>query len=354
MVKGTKMPTLEDDELIFRFPNIEQSAQFAVSFMRTLRIPDTEQTYYLPPGLGAFPLRHVEDYADRLSPKICERGGVMMPMWQAEAMWMYFNNDGPEWFDERTTETGSGFPVAVKIAAGKINAVSGEMWSAGLHRHPQDYVVSPGQPWIDGFNIGKGVIRQFVAMPLGEGYSVEEQLTRAGEWGGVQISVTPLKRSIWQKLKNPSSDTWAFSSSIINACSEESQMGLGAGGRMHQDIYADMFQLEDWDWDATDRVFVSLIHAKDWMSITGERAQNEPPTAKDYTEAGLPWFDYYDRDRQTVEGTETLANLKSISKLFDDKTGTKLVGSSDIATTKPTSLGPANRRPRPIRSSAVW
>lgn len=60
------MPTLEDDDLIFRFPSIEPDAQFSISFMRTLRIPDTEQTYFLPPGFGTFPLRHVEDYAKNL------------------------------------------------------------------------------------------------------------------------------------------------------------------------------------------------------------------------------------------------------------------------------------------------
>ena len=44
-------------------------------------------------------------------------------------------------------------------------------------RDPQNYVVVPGQPWLDGYCVEKGIIRQFVAMPLGQGYSVEEQLT---------------------------------------------------------------------------------------------------------------------------------------------------------------------------------
>jgi hypothetical protein len=65
----------------------------------------------------------------------------------------------------------------VKIAAGKIDAVSGAAWIAELHREPQDYVVVPGQPLLDGFSVGEGRIRQFVAAPLGAGDSVEEQLT---------------------------------------------------------------------------------------------------------------------------------------------------------------------------------
>lgn len=31
------------------------------------------------------------------------------------------------------------------------------------------YLVAPDQPWLDGFCVQKGLIRQFVAMPLGQG-----------------------------------------------------------------------------------------------------------------------------------------------------------------------------------------
>ncbi len=187
------MPTLENDELVFRFPQIEESARFSIDFQRTLRIPDSEETYPLPPGFGSFPLRHVEDYPGKLPAQTTARGGVILPMWQAEAMWLNFANEGPNW--------GLDFPVAIKVAAGKINAVTGDGWRTGLHREPQDYMVSPEQPWLDGFAVEKGVIRQFVAMPLGEGYSVEEQLTGEAEWGGLQISVVPLKAKVWQERR---------------------------------------------------------------------------------------------------------------------------------------------------------
>ena len=39
---------------------------FSVQFERTLRIPDDDGRYPLPPGLGAFPICRVEDYADRV------------------------------------------------------------------------------------------------------------------------------------------------------------------------------------------------------------------------------------------------------------------------------------------------
>ena len=74
--------------------------------------------------------------------------------------------------------------MAIKVAAGKVDALTGEPFRNGLTERPQDYLVIPGQPWLDGFCVQEGLIRQFVAMPLGEGYTAEEQLTGTSEHGG--------------------------------------------------------------------------------------------------------------------------------------------------------------------------
>ena len=137
-----------------------------IAFQRTLRIPDDGRTSPLPVGLCEFPLRSVGDFSATAPASSLQRGGVVMPMDQSEALWISFS---------------ARYPCAVKIAAGKINAVSGAAWTAELHSEPQDDVVVPGQPWLDGFSVGEGHIRQFVAMPLGAGYSVEEQLTGRGD-----------------------------------------------------------------------------------------------------------------------------------------------------------------------------
>ncbi|MCC6326811.1 MAG: hypothetical protein DCC43_10120 [Candidatus Brocadia sp.] len=65
--------------------------RFSVSFHRTLRIPDDGRVYPLPPGLGAFPLFKVDDYRDCIPPLWREQGGVFMPMYQREALWLGFN-----------------------------------------------------------------------------------------------------------------------------------------------------------------------------------------------------------------------------------------------------------------------
>jgi hypothetical protein len=51
------------------------------------------------------------------------------------------------------------------------------------------------------------------------------------------------------------------------------------------------------------------------MAVTGERPPTEPPTAKDYTEAGLPWFDYYGSDAETVAGAEKLGGALSVAEM---------------------------------------
>ena len=154
------MIELNNDILDFSFPEVHPNANFAIDFQRTLRIPDDGKDYPLPPGLGRFPMKHVDDYAKTVSPLWIEHGGVMLPMYQSEALWLNFNSYH---IDERDTS----YPFAIKVATGKINAVTGDDWSDWLQTKPQDYMVSGEQPWIDGYCVEKGFIRQFVAMPLG-------------------------------------------------------------------------------------------------------------------------------------------------------------------------------------------
>ncbi|MDA1099218.1 MAG: hypothetical protein O2967_09575 [Proteobacteria bacterium] len=358
------MPTLEhstvteEDCLVFRFPQIEEDAVFSIDFQRTLRIPDSDKTYSLPPGLGSFPLRHVEDHPQKLPLPTTARGGVILPMWQSEAMWLNFSNNGPE-------NWGLDFPVAIKVAAGKINAVTGESWRTGLHRDPQDYLVAPEQPWLDGFAVEKGVIRQFVAMPLGDGYSVEEQLTGDAEWGGLQISVFPLRAKVWkakrcewdEQQKRRDAATPIDDGAEYMEFSHKKKalpMGLAAGGRMRQVIHPDPFNIEDWDIAAAERVFITLLHAKDWKAITGEAAPNEPPTAKEYSEAGLPWFEYYGKDQAALPGGARFGGVKSVANLFEKMTGATLPNSQDVETGNPVRLGPSPNAPRPVRSEGSW
>ncbi|MEN8149780.1 MAG: hypothetical protein ABFS86_08140, partial [Planctomycetota bacterium] len=232
------MIELKHDHLEFSFPEVHPDAKLTIDFQRTLRIPDDDGTYPLPPGLGSFPLRHVDDFAERVPGTWLRHGGVMLPIHQAEAMWLNFS---PAWVGDRETP----YPFAIKVAAGKIDAVTGEGWSNELHRSPQDYMVAPKQPWLDGFCVAKGVIRQFTAMRLGDGYTAEEQLTAQAEHGGVQIVVCPMKREVFERRfpKVPPRVLRRRSIGVMeDLCAAPPEpaamdMGLAAGGRMEQEIY---------------------------------------------------------------------------------------------------------------------
>ena len=326
----------------FNFETLGTNEKLDIVFNRTLRIPDDNKKYGLPPGIGNFPVEHVEDYAKNLPESWAEHGGVFFPMYQAEAMWMAFRS-------------ASGRPFAIKVASGKVNAVSGKEWKnelvgAAIEKRPggetiePDYMVAPKQPWLDGFNVGKGVIRQFVAVPLDSGYTVEEQVTGKAEVGGVQIIVYPMREDLWQaELKKRAEEAAKYRGrgigmsggleSAVFACASASpmsnslrsakksanpDMGLGAGGMMTQEIFADEYGVDAWDQEQGMRVFVHLANSAQYKEITGKNPPTEPPTPEVYRRYNYPWFQYYD-DGAVLQGSEVLAKVDSIGSMQEKK-----------------------------------
>lgn len=138
------------------------------------------------------------------------KGGLFMPLYQREAMWIKFRSEQS---------------YAVKIYVGGVNAISGEPMTetaaTRLRRQNlvrqvksvQDYIVIPEQRWLDGIATKSGQVRQFVAMPLGSRYSVEMQMTGQEVTGGLQFEITPsefqlirLTVNTLRKLNYPTGD----------------------------------------------------------------------------------------------------------------------------------------------------
>ncbi|MFE6859962.1 hypothetical protein [Nocardia sp. NPDC057668] len=362
-----------------------------VRFIRTLRLPETG-THALPPGIGDFPVRRVADYADTVPDEWAKRGGVMLPMYLREAMWLSFSAQEP---------------AALQIGVGKVCAVSGKPWSDRLGRDPQNYVVLPRQPWLDGINSGAGTIRQFVAVPLGLGATVEGQVTGEEVWGGIQLQhfgLNEIELAQWRKAQrareagrgdgpqtlgspfdggygekpppwaggyaggsggygapppggpppapgggyggpapqwgDPAGNTGSFGAypappaqgagygsappppgsapgappARSAAGKSAKAMGLGVGGTMHQEIYADDRALESWATTRSGRVFVHLVTPPDWQRITGEAPPPSPVNRQAYTEAGLPWFDYFDSDATDLAPVTELSTVAPVGE----------------------------------------
>ena len=301
-----------------------------INFQRTLRIPDDGKTYPLPPGLGNFPVRRVDDYIDRVPSDWREHGGVFIPMYQREAMWLCFHHR-EHWR-----------PTALKIAVGKVCAITGDSWNEDLSDDPQDYVVTPDQPWLDGISVGGGHIRQFVAMPLGMGYTVEGQITGDETHGGIQLKAFEPKAGMFEK---PTSRGYRFRKRgrVHQLCCAAEPaygaMGLAAGGRMRQSIYPDPHGLDTWDAKNTSRSFVHIVDSELWREITGEAAPSTPVTAKEYERAGLPWFELYDEHRGTLGGSDALRRVKSVKEKDLEKSTHPLQQDGSVAVPVVLKLG---------------
>jgi hypothetical protein len=307
--------------------------EFFVGFHRTIRLPEDGKTHALPPSLGLFPVKLVDDYKDKVPKEWLEHGGVFIPLHEREALWLGFH----------------GSIGAVKVAAGKINAVSGKPWDSKLKASPtdgdeQDYMVAPSpQPWLDGFNTGKGVIKQFVGMAMGKGYTVEGQVTGEEKFGGIQILVAPPKESERERvapkrrmLLGDGPQACSGMGMSVNCCytgqaagqslassatkgmrtckarkmTKSAQIGMAAGGTMKQKIYPDPFGVDTWDQEKSGRLFVHIVNAEQYEEITGEKPPAMPESAQSY--AGS-WYGLDDKEAGDVPSSKILETIKTVA-----------------------------------------
>jgi hypothetical protein len=94
----------------------------------------------------------------------------------------------------------------------------------------------------------------------------------------------------------------------------ESAMGLGAGGKMRQQIYPDPYGVETWEEGNYGTVVVYLLNTERYRAVTGQTPPPTPIDAQTYTAYSLPWFDLYDETAGDVAAPDTLAGIKSIGE----------------------------------------
>jgi len=178
---------------------------------------------------------------------------------------------------------------------------------------------SPRQPWLDGYAVGDGSVRQFVAIPMGKGYSVEEQVTGRDTFGGIQVQVYPMKRDVFEQ-RFPVRPPAQFSirsvdgeSDVRFSLASKPDMGLAPGGRITQQIFEDPYQLHDWDQRQTRRCFIHLCDAAHWRALTGTKPPPKPKTPREYHDAGLPWFKFFKEKVKSLKGSAELAGLETVA-----------------------------------------
>ncbi|KAJ6258017.1 hypothetical protein Dda_6929 [Drechslerella dactyloides] len=145
-------------------------ASLEIDFNRTLRLPERNTVHNQPSSLGVIPI----------------------------------NNAAQDIF-------------AVRVFVGGVNAVSGLTWKNIPKK--QDYLLVPPQSRLDGVAVGDGVVKQFVAMPLGAGYSVEKQVTGQEAIGGLQLEIT--SGSMWHVRCKGSESQPAYGTDTPNKLNAE-------------------------------------------------------------------------------------------------------------------------------------
>jgi hypothetical protein len=297
-----------------------------IVFHRTERVPDEATNAALPPSLGHFPIYSVRDFKGS-TPNSWNENGIFIPVQGTEAMWMSFS---------RTT------PIALTVGAGGINAVTGKKLAAELEK--DGYLVTPPQPWLDGWKGTDGTVRQFVCAEYkgGAGITVGEQLIgKESKTGGIAFAVFepekplptvhtpghqyngttkyPFLPSIdfvtldGQLAPHSLEATYACDSntksfampgaSIGRARKSMAEMGVGAGGRITQKIYPDPYGLEVWKAQPSYLGYLYLVSAEDFADITGQKLT---PVA----EQKHPGFKMVDGHLADVNGTSAFDKLK--------------------------------------------
>ena len=279
-----------------------ESGPLSFNLHRTVRVK-VEETSNLPPGLGNFEIYKVKDFK---CPETWDKDAYFIAMHSQEAMWISF----------QTVE-----PVAVMIGAGSVNAINGKEFKTELEK--DSYLVTPPQPWLDGWKGDDGSVYQFVATEVGENKTIGEQLTKTTEHA-IIVSVFKAKNPEKLHSSRPQEEWYGgpeencemvikscFSFALKNCSMPQNalsnEMGLGKGGKIIQKIYEDPYGIEEWEEKPIKAIKIYLINASEFSEITGQ-ALPPPITAKNYD--GI-WYGLKDKQLVDVPGTTIFNNLKS-------------------------------------------
>lgn len=239
------MLEINSNDLYFSYPEVHQYANLRVRL-------------YITNGTAekSLPLHHIDDF-ENVPPEWKKRGGVITPVAPGAFMYLKFV---------------SGYPFAVKVACGKINALTGKLWENELNE-PQDYLSTKDQEFLTGYKTGKNTVSKFMATKLGDGFTPEEQITGEASFGGIQIICYPLKASVYKAMNNKKiSDEPKRNPDVMYSKKrdhlKESTIGLSLSEFENLTIHEDQFGVDSWETSSNDRCYIHLCHSKNWTDYT--------------------------------------------------------------------------------------
>jgi hypothetical protein len=265
-------------------------------------------------------VHRVDRFPDKVPSSWRRQDAVFVPLYQREALWLGF--DGRWWH-----------PNALTVAAGGVNVITGQPATETPSSQPQDYLVVPDQPWLDGFHLEAGVVRQFVAAPLGWSATVAEQLA-SDDQSALRFRVFDAVPGRFPERAPPEPDRIMEGAPMAMAGGLE--MGFAAGGRIVQKLYTDEYGVESWQREPLADLIAYVVNSEAYEDITGQPPPPTPVSADDYSRAGLPWFELYDEARSPLATGNWLRRIKTLTQV--DPKGAPMPASVDpgqVKRTKP-------------------
>jgi len=284
------MIEVRDDTLMFSFPEVHPEAKCSVVFQRTLRLPEDGGPYPEPPGLGRFPISHLVGDPGGISGDGHGGNALFFPMYQAEASWIVFVG----WY-----------PFAIKVVAGRVNAITGRSLRDERLWRPQDYVVVPRKPWMEWFCVGNGRARQFVALPLGEGVEGDSSGGECPEDNSIRITAHPMRAERYREYRRKRSEMMSLGTGLTGM---SDGTGPAPSWLVHDEAWGEDYGHGAWELTAESQCCVYPVNSLSYMSLTGHCPPGRPPTVKEYRSAGLPWLEHYGEDRKVFERSRALCS----------------------------------------------
>jgi hypothetical protein len=266
--------------LVFDFSDRGQDCSCWVGLRTTVRVPDDGRVYPLSMLLDDLPLRARADMSVAGAPSGAATGEFLTTFPSGCALALTFGEGpDPDGFTPYQDEP----PFAIKLGLRGVNVLTGLPLADGLQTDPQDYIVAPDEPWLNGYPLVDGMARQLVAGPAS---GVIDPWTTAD----LELIVYPMRpkgvaaRTRCRRRPLPGAHEAPGRRAAAAA-------GFALGGRIRERLFSDPYGIDSWDLQRGIRCRITFLDAVEWLSLTGTWPEHEQTSFNDYAESGWGWFE---------------------------------------------------------------
>ena len=193
----------------------------------------------------------------------------------------------------------------VKVIAIQVKDVE-QAYTATTSRGEE---ISPGSTGRIGTE--KGLVRQFVAWPLGKGLTAAEQIGRRADTTGLQFRVFQGKPN---RFPDAEPERKAREEVRPSHTSSLPHLGVGVGGINHEKHKPDPYGFESWESVPAVTFQVHLLNSEQFRAVTGEEPPPTPISAATYNQHKFPWFELLDEQAGDVGAQDLLSKLQVLGE----------------------------------------